>query len=583
MALVIGTNTASLNAQRQLNSSAADMSQAMERLSSGKRINSAADDAAGLAISNRMTSQVNGLARAVANANDGVSMLQTAEGAMDETTNILQRMRELSIQSANGIYSDSDRSTLDAEVQQLKAEIDRIAETTTFNGKNLLDGSLGEVNLQVGSQANQTVSIEIGQLDTESLGGTASADVIGTTMNLDPAAVGALVDGGLGAGITSLKINDQDVGDLRGATTMDELLDTINNAISGVEVSAFTEVTAQAEGTGILKGTDTMTLTLHDTDGSTSTYEITNTGSMEELAAAINSETGGVISASLNEDGRLVLANDAGAAISVQYSNDALVDNTGLDFTAVSTGTVSEATANHAQLSFEITDNSIDSVEIAFSGLNSDAAAAAFGVNNRVDGDVTGMAVSDGDGQLAEGDLVINGVEIGDAAGNTVQENVDAINAKSEETGVVASIVSGAIELNSVDGSEISIEASAAATTATGLMETNNSSTQGDSVADIDISTQAGAQEAIETIDAALEQINSTRADMGAMTNRLNSTVSNLMNVSENTAAARSRIQDADFAAETANLSKAQVLQQASQAMLAQANAAPQQVLSLLR
>jgi len=150
MPLVINTNVAALNSQRQLVKSGNDQSEAMERLSSGKRINTAADDAAGLAIANRQTSQIRGLNQAIRNANDGVSLIQTAEGALDETTNILQRMRELAIQSANGIYSDADRATLDAEVQQLKAELDRISETTSFNGQKVLDGTLGEVELQIG-------------------------------------------------------------------------------------------------------------------------------------------------------------------------------------------------------------------------------------------------------------------------------------------------------------------------------------------------------------------------------------------------------------------------------------------------
>jgi flagellin len=170
MALVINTNVASLNAQRQLMSSGNALDRATERLSSGARINSAKDDAAGLAISNRMTSQVRGLDQAIRNANDGVSMIQTAEGALSESTNILQRMRELSVQSANGIYTAGDRQTLNAEVQQLVSELDRIAKTTSFNGQNLLDGSLGKVDLQVGSDANQTISFKVQAMDAKTLG-----------------------------------------------------------------------------------------------------------------------------------------------------------------------------------------------------------------------------------------------------------------------------------------------------------------------------------------------------------------------------------------------------------------------------
>lgn len=178
MALVINTNVASLNTQRQLLQSGNALDQATERLSSGYRINSAKDDAAGLAIANRMTSQIRGLDQAVRNANDGVSMIQTAEGALQEVTNILQRMRELSIQSANGIYSNDDRARLDSEVQQLKEELGRISKETTFNGQALLDGSLQDTALQVGSEQNQTINISVGSFSTSSLGGS-SGDVVG--------------------------------------------------------------------------------------------------------------------------------------------------------------------------------------------------------------------------------------------------------------------------------------------------------------------------------------------------------------------------------------------------------------------
>src|SRR6187402_2631960 len=203
MALVINSNVPSLNSQRQLVGSGAALDRASERLSSGLRINSAKDDAAGLAISNRMTSQVRGLDQAVRNANDGVSMIQTAEGALQESTNILQRMRELAVQSSNGIYNDADRQTLNAETKQLKAELDRIAETTSFNGKALLDGSLGTTKLQVGSQANQTIDVTIGSFSANSLGGS-SGDLVGSDTTL-----AAVTAAGTGLVAGALTINDK--------------------------------------------------------------------------------------------------------------------------------------------------------------------------------------------------------------------------------------------------------------------------------------------------------------------------------------------------------------------------------------
>ena len=172
MAITINTNVASLNAQRNLSSSQSDLNTSMERLSSGLRINSAKDDAAGLAISDRMTSQIRGLTQAARNANDGISLAQTAEGALQESTNILQRMRELAVQSANDTNSSSDRSSLNDEVVQLKAELDRIAETTEFNGKKVIDGSMSNATFQVGANAgtNQTISFGIQSAAAEDLG-----------------------------------------------------------------------------------------------------------------------------------------------------------------------------------------------------------------------------------------------------------------------------------------------------------------------------------------------------------------------------------------------------------------------------
>jgi flagellin len=186
MSLVINTNLGSLNAQRQLERNQTSLDSAMERLVSGKRINNASDDAAGLQIVNRMTSQIRGLNQAIKNANDGISMLQVAEGALDESTSILQRMRELSVQSASGTYTRENRATLNAEFQQLTAELDRIAETTRFNGLPVLDGSLDTVALQIGSEANESLSFTLAAVDSSSLGlGNSSGDLIGAQLNID--------------------------------------------------------------------------------------------------------------------------------------------------------------------------------------------------------------------------------------------------------------------------------------------------------------------------------------------------------------------------------------------------------------
>ncbi len=574
MPLVVNSNISSLNAQRQLVNSGAELDRASERLASGKRINSAADDAAGLAISNRQTSQIRGLDQAIRNANDGMSMIQTAEGAIDETTNILQRMRELAVQSSNGLYSDVDRATLDAEVQQLKEEITRIAESTTFNGQKILDGSRGEMKLQVGADAGQTIGFTIGKLSADGLGGGAGADVVGAQSTGMTAALTA-IDGT----VNTMTINGQAVGNLATGSLQDKL-DEINKNVSGVEVGAITEMTGSGTATGIVRGADVFELNITGADGSSNRIQVKDTGSMDELVSKINSQGAGLVKASLDDDGNMTLSSGSGATIAVTAGNAA----TAAGFTGGATG--------NARLTFEITDSSVKSVDIAYGGTTGASAAqiTAIGVQARTGGDVTSGAGTVSSA-LTEGDLKINGVDIGAATGDTAlgtqaEAMVKAINEKSSETGVVASVAdstAGTIKLDSVSGKEIKIEATTAATTATGLISANSTSSVGNSVADLDIGTMDGAQKALGTLDRALEQINSTRADMGAIANRLDFTMSNLSNVSENSSAARSRILDADFAQESAALSRAQVLQQASQAMLAQANARPQQVLSLLQ
>jgi len=577
MALVINTNVASLNSQRQLMNSGAALDRSTERLSSGNRINSAKDDAAGLAIGNRMTSQVRGLDQAIRNANDGVSLIQTAEGALQESTNILQRMRELSVQSANGIYSDADRKTLQAEVKQLQSELTRISETTTFNGQNLLDGSMGTKSLQVGAQQNQTIDISIGSFSANSLGGS-TGDLAGSATNLT--ALQALTTG-------ELEVNDKSATVLTAANagTVNNMLNVLNADFNtvGVQVSTVAEFSAANVGSGVLvAGTDTMTIAITDGNGQAQNLTITGTNSMKEVVSKINESAGGLVQASLNDAGKLVLTG--------QNTANIVVAGTGTGATAVG----GAGNSGGFSLVFNKTPGNTTGIKVE----TSDAPAlATIGLNaTQTDGSIQGASVLTANvGALNKGDMIINGVEIGPVAagttGTTQAANViDAINEKSAETGVIA-YASGtdAISLKSVSGAEISVKAgenltggAATLTLRTGLLERNATEGAG-SVASIDISTEAGAQKAIGIIDKALEQVNATRADLGAANNRLDFTVSNLSNISEKTSAARSRIMDADFAAETANLSRSQVLQQAASAMLAQSNARPQQVLSLLR
>lgn len=574
MPLIINTNVASLNSQRQLMNSGNALDKATERLSSGQRINSAKDDAAGLAISNRMTSQIRGLDQAIRNANDGVSLVQTAEGALQEVTNMLQRIRELSIQSANGIYNDDDRKTLDAEVQQLKQEMDRISETTSFNGQKLLDGTLGKTFLQVGSQANETMDVAIGSFNTYAMGGS-SGDIVGQPSSL--AALDALTAG-------DLIVNDTAINEiLPNPTRLSDALASINADLKGkgAEVSSLVQVTATTAGSGVLRSPgESLELTMLDGNGLSQTYTITDTASMKDLVDKINSET--AIEATVNASGKLILTAPGATSITVDETS----------ITGNPTGLADAATS----FSLVFNDTSADRLGVQIelgATAGADARVRALGVDiNDANGNLVGAVVTGiTPAVVQEGDLVINGVEIGKitggaAATDTVAEAIRVINLSADKTGVVAfASTTTQIALRAANGEEISIKYGDTATNVlvmTGLQERNDTEGVG-SVASIKIDTYEGAQRAIGIVDKALEQVNATRADLGAINNRLDHTMSNLANVSEKTSASRSRITDADFAAETAALSRAQVLQQAATAMLAQSNARPEQVLSLLR
>src|SRR5690606_30504720 len=544
MALVIGTNVASLNAQRQLMNSGSALDRATERLSSGNRINSAKDDAAGLAISNRMTSQVRGLDQAIRNANDGVSLIQTAEGALQESTNILQRMRELSVQSANGIYSDADRKTLQAEVKQLQAELTRISETTTFNGQKLLDGSMGTKQLQVGAQANQTIGVSIGSFSANKLGGS-SGDLVGAEAD-DLAALVGITVADHDIQINGKSLTEIDIAD---ADTVNKVLTILNGDLNtvGVNASTVSEYSADKVGSGVLvAGTDKLVIAVKDGDGNDQSLEITGTNSMKEVVDKINAAAGGIVQASLNDEGKLVLSSQNAESISVTDASDKVGGSGSAAFSVVFDSLPGNTNGVKITIGDEADDADAAATALAAAGFN------AHTTDGSIRGDIVAVQA------LNKGDLIINGVEIGpisagvaeaSVAGSTEEYEqavnvINAINAKSAETGVIAyaSTSDGAateikISLKSVDGSEVSVKFGANAdetevAAATGLVQRNATEGAG-SVASIDISTEAGAQKAIGIIDKALEQVNATRADLGAANNRLDFTVSNLANISE--------------------------------------------------
>ena len=472
MALTVQTNVSSLNGQRNLSKSGSALQTSMQRLSSGMRINSAKDDAAGLQISNRLTSQINGLGVAQRNANDGISMAQTAEGAMQASTDILQRMRDLSLQAANGSNSKEDRGALQKEVEALQSELTRISETTSFGGTNLLDGSFGSRKFQVGAQANETISV--------GLSSVASSDI----------------------GQNSI----EGAGTVFGAAA--QVNTTLATEIATVTAATWTITGPAGVGTVAVAGTETPT----------------------ELATEIN-ESGTGVSAS-----------------------------TELNTTLKLSATTADGTMTIGDDSFDLA---------SFGGDNKKLAAAISKTGNDA---VYNEATGNIDLKLTD----VDGIDI-----TAVTNNGDV------ELGGVASVATQTMmqvsALKITSGESFSISATGTANEIIGMTATGGASSL-DSVAGIDISgsSSAGAQDAIAVIDAAIAGIDSQRADLGAIQNRFEHTISNLANIQENVSASRSRIRDTDFASETAMMTKNQILQQAGTSILAQANQLPQAALSLI-
>ncbi|MGI9258259.1 MAG: flagellin [Gammaproteobacteria bacterium] len=505
MGQVINTNVLSLNAQRNLDRTQGDLAQALQRLSSGLRINSAKDDAAGLAISERFTTQIRGINQAVRNSNDGISLAQTSESALGEVTNNLQRIRELAVQSANSTNSASDRAALDQEVQQRIAEIERVASQTAFNGLKVLDGTFGVSQFQVGANAGETITVnlsqgvrttQIGQIasqtsstevTTGALGGTGTIQVGSTPARTIGASV-AGTDGGQTVGSAFAKKVAIDAASVPGLTVA---------ATNNVELVIADVVDS-------------------DTDG---TYEL-----------SINGQT---IINNGDLEGSTITAGQIADAINAQS------DNTGV--TAALSGT-------------DLRLSSVDGRDIIIGETSA------------------GTSIAGGITAGAGGASTVNGIEyrdgtIGTAANATAfGTDADAVNGGTLTFSATENI------LIATDGLAYGL-ASADVTIA---LDTTTLSS-------VNVSTVADANDAIQRLDAALTSVSGLRSTFGAIQNRFESTIANLTAVSENLSASRSRILDADFAAETAALTRAQILQQAGTAILAQANASPQTVLGLLQ
>ncbi len=579
MALTVNTNIASLNTQRNLNNSSNALTTSMQRLSTGSRINSAKDDAAGLQISNRMTNQINGLNVAVRNANDGISMAQTAEGALQQSTNIMQRMRDLALQSANGSNSSEDRGSLQEEFNTLSGELTRIAKTTTFGGRNLLDGSFGNTAFQIGANANETISFSLGDMGASSLNGSfsaaghegavtqLSAKVTGSEFVGTEVPGSAAVSGSITAtytvptAATTFTVDGTTV-NLNAGDDIDAAIIAINTALDGATKPSI-RASKDALGTSLV---------LTNTAGNVAIAGANDAGEIgisdrtsSNYAAAGTDSTGLAAASSVSINGQsFSFAQGDNLDAVVAKINDGAGDTGSGDGTRA-TGVTASKTADGQRLVL----TSADGKDIKLQ----DAAGNS--------GSLARLGLSAGESKAAltsASSMTLNGTEIKFNAGDSLDKIVTTINNAS--TGVTASKdpANNTLKLSSQDDFKLVGGATL------GLAEGDFTAvTQSSSLSNLDITSAESSQMAVQVLDDAMQMVDSVRAELGAVQNRFDNTISNLQNIGENVSAARGRIQDTDFAAETANLSKNQILQQAGTAILAQAKQLPQAVLSLLQ
>ena len=634
MPQVINTNILSLNSQRNLNTSQNDVAQALNRLSSGLRINSARDDAAGLAIAERFTTQIRGLNQAARNANDGISLAQTGEGALAEVTNNLQRIRELAVQSVNATNSDSDRIAANREVAQRLAEIDRIAAQTSFNGRNVLDGSFGDALFQVGANVGETISLGLNtSVRTSAIGAVATAESVdldtliakkGTAAQASfdlSGLLGKNYSGGAAAkAAVFTSASDVPAGFNFSAANAslsftvsdgtNEKTVTLNTDLSGAATASaavkrqgiVTEINRQLGGAGAVQATAGL-------DGNKLTITSTATGSDAQVkisAITAGAATNNILGTTTDTTQKgadkaiqLVFGDPSNDPVTVTIDADlstgtksaqadALLQEirealkpraAGREFSVIKTGgakqgtiTVKDNAVNKAFTAGNFTLTDTDNALGGGAGAQVAATTSTAGVKGTSGASALTLEVSD----LTVRFGTDRAIAIGKGTYDTVEGFVNAVNRAlgSNATAIldkdnVLSISSGkAITIGGADATKVFAKTSFA--------------TSGD-LSTTDISTVDGANSAIRAVDAALTTVSDLRSTFGAIQNRFQSTVANLATTTENLTASRSRIQDTDFAAETAALTRARILQQAGIAVLAQANSQPQAVLALLQ
>ena len=711
MPQIVNTNVASLNAQRNLNKSQSSLQTSLQRLSSGLRINSSKDDAAGLAISERFTTQIRGLTQAVRNANDAISLTQTAEGSLGEFSNIMQRIRELSLQSANASNSSSDRSALNLEAQQLLQELDRVASTTSFNGQKILNGNFSAQQFQVGANANETIAVSIGNASLSSLGSfqangavavTAAAFIAGD-VEINGVDVGVSVDGSAESKAASINnVTDQTGVSATASTSLssangllrnqalnsgDMLINGVNigsvggsntTATQGSNVAAAINAVTSQTGVTAVSDLNTGSLTLSSATGrdiaitsangdsglnrienatglevrdatatasqSTITFaagaagqslvtiadsELANgdTFAVNGVTFEFSADVGGGLTALGNQALGVVTAGVGGGETDSNTLHAAITANTTTNANATIadtgagtftlTSNLFTATTTHTDITTSATlATAVDNAAVAAAGVAAGDTVSLGGLiyeftlpGGSATGTNVGVDLGTSDANQASllnaqinaqhtagntnvtsaapaAVITITSDLLGDGTGNvavtepTSTGTAGALIGATTVTGsngvTTALTGQGTIELNSASVFSLSGNAlgkagfAAAAPALSGLNA-------------VDISDVAGSNSAIAVIDGALSQISTIRAGLGAIQNRLDSTIASQSGTIENLSAARSRVLDADFAAETASLTRSQILQQAGVSILSQANSLPQQVLALLQ
>ncbi len=507
MPTTINTNIMSLNAQLNLQTSQNSLATSLERLSSGLQINTAADNAAGFAITQQMTAQINGINQAAQNANDGISMAQTAQGGLNAEIGLLQSMRTLAVQAANGTNSASDRQAIQAQIAQLQQELSRTALSTQFNGQNILDGTMSDAQFQVGANAGQTINFGIANTQGSAIGNNAYSTggaMTGAIASTNSTASGngvtaqtLTVQGSIGSASISISANDS-------AYT---IAAAVNNqsASTGVTASALT----QAEMSGLASG-GTVSFGLTGSNGTAVTINasVTSTSDLSSIANAINADTASTgISAYADQSGHLFMTQSQGYDVKLTNLTDSSIASGG----------------------------NIASFQNFGSGANATSATVISGGSVTVGGQVS-------------------------------FESASAYSLKSS----VAGTASGGSVLNTTSAANATVGSSLNAVSSIDVTTVTNG-------------TPIGANNAINTIDMALQSLNTIAANLGSVQNRFQDTITNLQTTSNNLSAARSRIQDTNYAQETSNLTRSQILQQAGTAMLAQANQLPNMVLTLLK